>query len=382
MMGYTTVDMLLDDVSKQMASSDMQRRYSRGSNGQGQRGNGSMRVVKPNSASTSPRGSMGLGRRRTVMSDGTYRRRVAMMDQYMAAAAGGFVPPNDGYQVPPRSNRPMSWHPAGAEAIQQRISPAPGFDTMNEFIPYDLPPTPAVYSGYTSPSSTFSPLSMPFTGYEQQQFAYPSSNFYPSNPSNTPYHPSAVDQQSENYLVSSTGDMDTSMYSHLDWSNFAANGFECSTAPPTPDNFLPIQHPDPAFPPEESIPYHSLSDSESEGEELIGMGLYDSPEITKIPSSDPQLDNYRASMMSQLLGSGYRKAEPTGKGLKLEDAWNPPTSDDEEDGEEEDGEAEDEEESTDRSSNQQTQAVKDAVVQKNDGLPLKYNQSFGRNGWL
>jgi hypothetical protein len=85
-LGYTTVEMLLDDVSKQMASSNLSR-YSRGS--AGQKTGGSMRIVKPNSASNSPRGSAGLGRRRTVMTDGAYRRRLAMIDQNVAS--GGMI---------------------------------------------------------------------------------------------------------------------------------------------------------------------------------------------------------------------------------------------------------------------------------------------------
>lgn len=72
------------------------------------------------------------------------------------------------------------------------------------------------------------------------------------------------------------------------------------------------------------------------------MGLYDTPEIAKSPSSNTQFDDYRAMMMSQLLGASYRRTEPTGKGLKLEDAWAPPPSDDGE-ADDEDGEGEAEE---------------------------------------
>ena len=133
------------------------------------------------------------------------------------------------------------------------------------------------------------------------------------------------------------------MYSHFEWNNFATNGFEgSSTAPPTPDNFLPIQHPEPAFSTEESIPYQPLEDVESGGEELIGMGLYDNPDPIKTSSLDPQLDSYRALMMSHLMGPSHRKTESTGKGLKLEETWEPPVSDDEDaDDEDQDGEGED-----------------------------------------
>jgi hypothetical protein len=304
-----------------------------------------MRIVKTNSASNSPRASIGLGRRRTVMTDRPCRRRLAMADQ-AAIASGGMDSSNDSLPVPARSIRPVSWHPSSHLAPQptyQSTYPVPRLGINNEYHIFELPPTPAVYSGYTSPASTFSPLSAPFTGYDQQQFPYSdASTLYPLVSSYTPYQPSSLGQQTPNYLTPSTGNMDPSMYSHFDWGQFTTHGFESSTAPPTPDNFLPIQHPDPSFPPDDAIPYHSLSDPESAGEELIGMGLYDSPESTKVPSSDLQLDNYRALMMSQLLGSTYRKHEPTGKGLKLEETWNPPASDDEEDDDDEDGEGEDE----------------------------------------
>ena len=165
------------------------------------------------------------------------------------------------------------------------------------------------------------------------------------------------------------------MYSHFDWNSFAVNGFDnSSTAPPTPENFLPIQHPEPTFPAEESIPYHPLSDSD-DGEELIGMGLYDTPEPAKTLSSDPQLDNYRSLMMSHLLGVG-RRVEPTGKGLKLEETWNPPPSDDEEeDDDEQDGEGEsDEEYSAEQSTSIPTST--------NEPANAVQTQSYDRSGWL
>ncbi|MCH8947783.1 MAG: hypothetical protein IH789_09180 [Acidobacteria bacterium] len=65
---------------------------------------------------------------------------------------------------------------------------------------------------------------------------------------------------------------------------------------------------------------------------LVGMGLYDTPETF---DEDPQLNNYR-STVSSLLGSTYRPQEPRGKGLKLEETWEPPKSDDGEDDDDED----------------------------------------------
>jgi hypothetical protein len=339
--GYTSVEMLLDDVSNRMAATNFPR-HSRGSNSQ--KTGGSIRVVKPSSASNSPRSSMGLARRRTVMNDGAYRRRVTMMDQTLMAN-GGFIT-NDGLPdvQQPRSTRPVSWHPAShlvpQQAYQSYATPTP--ELNNQYPLFNLPGTPSVYSGYASPDSTFSPLSMSYTGYEQPQyFQNTPTTFSTHHYTNQQEY---VQESDGNLAPQTVANTDPSMYSHFDWNNFATNGFD---APPTPDNFLPIQHPEPSFPAEDSIPYHPLEDDESDdGEELIGMGLYDTPEITKSSSADPQLDNYRALMMSQLLGSGYvppPKIEPTGKGLKLEETWTPPSDDEDEDDDEQDGEGEDEE---------------------------------------
>lgn len=271
-----------------------------------------MRVVKPSSANSSPRGS-GLGRRKTVMTD---RRRMQV--------SGAFVS-NDGYPNSVKSNRPVSWHPPSQFVPQQTYQ-----QIYQGEVNIGLHQISAAYSGYTSPDSTFSPVSMPYTGYEQQQYTQPqpSHSYYPDTTYSHNQH------QTPSYLSTPSDNTDSAIYSHFDWSNYNA---ERSTAPPTPEAFLPIQHPEPSFPAEEPIPYHSLSTpDEEEGEILCGLGLYDTPSMSKL-NSDPHLDNYRSSC-SQLLG----RREPTGKGLKLEETWNPPASDDEDD-EEQDGECEEEE---------------------------------------
>ena len=71
-------------------------------------------------------------------------------------------------------------------------------------------------------------------------------------------------------------------------------------------------------------------------------------------------------MMSQVLGSAYRRPEPVGKGLKLEETWNPPSDDEEEEDDEQDGEAEDDEVVEEAKSNFITYPV----------------QGTQQNGWL
>ena len=232
-LGYATVETLLGDVSKQMSLSNLTR-FSRGSNGQNQGSTGgSMRVAKPNSTSNSPRGSIGLGRRRTVMTDGPHRRRVAMMDQNMVASTSAGLVPNDGLQVLSRSNRPVSWHPSSYQAPQQHYQPTyptPTFDFNSQAQYFNIPPTPAVYSGYTSPSSTFSPLSMPYTGYEQQE-AQQQSNFHDTSAVPQPMlsytfsQPVTMGQQAQNYGAAPIQNVDQTMYSHFDWNNIATKGF-------------------------------------------------------------------------------------------------------------------------------------------------------------
>lgn len=107
-----------------------------------------------------------------------------------------------------------------------------------------------------------------------------------------------------------------------------------STTPPTPDTFSQVQQ-QPAVS-EATLPYEPLDEPEDDGEILVGMGLYDTPDKF---NEDPQLNNYR-STVSSLLGSSYRPLEPQGKGLKLEETWEPPKAEDEEDEEEEDDDEE------------------------------------------
>lgn len=65
-----------------------------------------------------------------------------------------------------------------------------------------------------------------------------------------------------------------------------------------------------------------MEDTEDAGKELVGMGLYDLPE--------PALSWNSSSLV-----------EGTGKGLKLEETWQPPEDEDDEENEEEEQEADD-----------------------------------------
>lgn len=120
-----------------------------------------------------------------------------------------------------------------------------------------------------------------------------------------------------------------------EWNSFAAHGFAAPRTPPDNNCFSAAEPSQARIPSEGSIvACQEQDDEQPEGEILVGMGLYDPPEKEVM---DPTLQSYRSSV-AQLLGSAYKFPEPTGKGLKLEDAWEPPENldDDDEDEDEND----------------------------------------------
>ncbi|KAI0123002.1 hypothetical protein BJ170DRAFT_120813 [Xylariales sp. AK1849] len=320
----------LDEFSRQQAISESARRISRGSNGY--RPTNAMRVVKPSSANNSPQAMM--QRRRTLMNDGNLaRRRQYALDQaFLHQQLQGAASPYDAYQEPvKKTNRPVSWHPSShIQQPQTQLQQLPHFDISQYAIPAStpyseadlysgyqhFPPTPVVYSGHTSPASTFSPLSLPYTTSSQPQI--------PPHYVSTDNWIAPVYSNPTTYATNgSPGTMEPfppfAGQSSFNWETFTTHGFNSGTTPPTPDNYQPVPSPMPTVPSEESIPYQALDEPEEEGEILIGMGLYDTPGKSE---TDPELDHYRTTA-SHLLGMAYRK----GAGLKLEEAWEPPKDD-------------------------------------------------------
>lgn len=330
------------------------------------------------------------------MSDGSYQRQLNMLAQQPMMATNEWAASNEKLptQMPTRMNRPVSWHPSSQQQMYQPVQAMDGYQFSPEYYSFDAS-TPSVYSGYASPDLGFSPMSMPCS--EDHHSSYPFSTAptsYPLeqtyNPDRTPLENPMMDVQTS-YL---NNNQDPTMYSHFDWNNFAANGFDGSDSPPTPDNFLPIQHPEPTFTPEEAIPYLPLSEDEAEGEVLIGIGLYHTPDNSKTSLSDPQLDNYRM-MSSQLMGNSYRRPEPTGKGLKLEETWQPPTEKDDDDEEDGEGEEEDEEEEDEEEEEEEEEVVPEIPVQMVDttaymmgtaqnfpNFDANYATNCGGTGWF
>lgn len=335
-----THDALLEDFSRQMGVSPS-RRQSRGSNG-ALSGN-SMKVVKPSSASNSPRNSLMQQRRRTMMNDPVFiQRATQMLEQPYLPTPGPDVYGNAYYEpVNKRAARPVSWHPSTQQFPQQaQQMPAVSQATQYPFPSYydidfynpptQFPPTPTAYSAYSSPVSNLSPLTLPYSGYElpqQQAYSSPSWDVSAAPMASTVPAMNSVSAPAYDTTCDFTA---AAAPSHVasyqsqspdDWSCYGAQNM---ATPPTPEDPPRMQQPEPVLQTEESIPYQALEENEEEeeGDILIGLGLYDPPE--KLP--------YQGE--GGLLGASF---EPMGKGLKLEDAWEPPASDDEDD---EDGEGE------------------------------------------
>ncbi len=387
-----TVDTMLNELSRQFAGNA--RRYSR-SNGQPRVG-GAMRIVKPGSANNSPRSSTIQSRRTTLIGDGfrggLQTRSPAMGEMYFPVQASDSQHETFYERREPssRPTRPVSWHPSSQNAQQALFSsqqdnrnsmlyPYPAYNEA-EFLAslQQLPPTPAAaYSGYTSPADSFSPLSLPYSNFNNsQQMCSPPSQPLPTPQQQTSLFPPATyastyaaDLPSDLSYLPPAGDD-----SSLGWDSYPTNTAAAllnrPTAPPTPEDFACTlngpsqimldapQQPQPLLVPQQQqqqqpTPQQTLlpaktecyqplihddeDGSEPEGEILYGMGLYDDA-----PGKGPAA--LHQSVVLSLLGGAPTPDADKGLGLKLEDAWEPPASDDEEDEEEEDGEGEEQEE--------------------------------------
>lgn len=264
-----------------------------------------------------------------------------------------------------RSQRPVSWHPDSShfqahqqygqslpqpQPPQQPLANAYHLSAQGRWNDQTLPnyqqmsPMPASYSCQASPV-TFSPLSLPSNDVHSQPCYYVDSQGWSLPQQQVPNYVSPpVDSCSISPALESNMDYaetfpplfpatmanpstDSSQGSaSSEWRSFVEHGFD-RTFPPTPEN-LPQMQLKPAVQMEEPAPYEPLPEPEDDSEILVGMGLYDAPDKQ---GADPGLSNYR-STVSSLLG-GAPKLPEAGKGLKLEETWQPPESDDEDEDE-------------------------------------------------
>ncbi|KAH8839518.1 hypothetical protein MCOR27_004770 [Pyricularia oryzae] len=346
--GPASTDVYLDDISRQIGLAQLQnRRYSPTSSSHVLHAHGGspMRITKPTSTSNSPRSAM-QARRRTMVNDNliAQRNQLLLEQACLPTSTQNVVPDN----FMRRPSRPVSWHPSsqlGHMLPQQQMLPAqqtqhalplsqypfPAYNEADFSTQYQqyLPPTPAVYSAYNSPTG-LSPLALPYSNFQAPQYAIKDlwTTSAPMNPSTKPVSPdsecpglvestSATEQYAPAAVTSQGG-------TSTQW-----NSLMPGATPPTPDSYPAIPAaPEPVIPTDESIPYRSLDEEEDDGEILVGMGLYDPPEKGL---GDYTLNTFRSSTTS--LFGGYEITEPKGKGLKLEETWVPPPQEEEDEDE-------------------------------------------------
>jgi len=324
------IDDLLRDVSTQMASSRLTRRSS----GHSVRTQASLRrkvarVMKTNSAGSSP---LSIGRRKTTTSQSAARHRSTLDDHYDNMLSRGGQQPN-AHSRPQQFKRPISWHPSslapGNTLGQPQASETEGIQFPiqvlrgNKTVANNGLLTPSLYPNVHAITSTDSipPL--------QASYKMAESRVYDSyrsilGPTAYPYGPlSFSDPAPHSGLEACRGianlQYSSPVYTCQNWSGFPGAAAIDITAPPTPD-FLPIQHPPNAL----TEPGYGRTAPKKSSRELVGMGLYDDPE----DSSTLHSVGKPLQLLPRPQALAYSQHQSVGKGLKLEETWQPPLEED------------------------------------------------------
>lgn len=241
---------------------------------------------------------------------------------------------NHGVQGKVLVTRPSSWHPGSR-----------GFDTCSENIPandsiWRYPTTetqalavngatfsqdeiPSVHQDYIMDGSS--------TLYQQPSIAVDNCGIYGGDPypSYPTYDLSDQTQYTSDSLPYTYGTYTPEDFQERYWSQLSSNF--ANFVPQQTTEFLSMHYPTEI--PDVASFEQSPQINKKRSKELVGMGLYDDPE--KDISSN--LDHIHSSSLSH-------HRESTGKGLKLEETWQPPKdpNDVEDDGEEEEAYSTDE----------------------------------------
>lgn len=314
-------DAMIQDVSNNMHRSQLLRRTSANSSHTlASSKRGSRRVGKVNSSGNSPHN---IQRRRTTASHSTrithpvaQDRGHPVLEQRIDGSrrAEGLAP----------SARPMSWHP-DSRAFET---------TIEQFSRNDLTIRNAI-----TELQNLDVSSMPIPSTKQQcQSSLPMDQTYPTN--STPYHRQSTSEMEGYDLFEPNGNIpystlplnslagqnpgpnmlvtygyDTHSFTNIqepDWSQFSS-GFHLFPQPESPDVLL-IQHPIDLMQKTDIRVAPKIPKKQSK--ELVGMGLYDD-----MDRENPSSFDYSALPASYFFNS---HRDSVGKGLKLEETWQPP----------------------------------------------------------
>ena len=309
------IDAMLYNMSDSMARAKLSRQISSASTASRGRYD---RIFKPNSAGNSPQRRRALNayrhsRYRTDFSSQEHLQRRSMMTAHEL-------------QRPVQIVRPMSWHPS-PHNLQH-----PGFSTP---YPYNHPRYSTMTDQQSLATEELATPVMPpsmedgsvpaYIGLDGSYGICPSSamdvyNEHPEGFNLDTIYDSCLDFSThakpqtmsyDEYQPPPPPPCATQM-----WTDSLAN-FPSYTNPPTPD-FLPIQHPTDAWTEASEEPAR-IQPVRKQSMELVGMGLYDSPSSGVAGSGMAGLPQYASEEGSQRASLG--------KGLKLEETWQPPEDD-------------------------------------------------------
>ncbi|OAP62800.1 hypothetical protein AYL99_02027 [Fonsecaea erecta] len=251
------------------------------------------KVVKPSSRNSSPRT---LGRRKTMTAAATSSRTRSVVDHLRSSTQW------QNTEVP--RSRPVSWHPSSFEALNSTFNPVTNEMDLSTW-DFSTAQVHGLVTPISYPSMTEPQIQEPFTPLDELSTRDPGLVY-----ENQPYLESM-------WLGQEQAKSNSTSFSLYPQQSFVqpAWGFNqpvmapnVQTAPSSPD-CLPLQN----F----GLDTLSLGNTDSKlkdnAEELVGMGLYDSP--AEVQSS--------SLLFGGSAGSGR-------KGLKLEESFEPAEQEDEE----------------------------------------------------
>lgn len=211
--------------------------------------------------------------------------------------------------------RPISWHtPYDVSTPLSQYDASLQSDSLSYMsTPFTAPELQGVFTPLSMPHADepqITELVTPLDEYPNHLLDHNYSSFsYPAFNQNIFWQPDSKPNRQIDSLA--TTDDYVPAYDSM-YTQFQATKLD--TAPPSP-SFLPIQ----SNALQDQLTSSANMEADITGEELIGMGLYDSP-------ADVQ-----SSRRTGSVDSGFGRRESAGRGLKLEDAFEPPPSEDEND---------------------------------------------------
>ncbi|CAL8574255.1 hypothetical protein XPA_000221 [Xanthoria parietina] len=311
-MPSTDIDSMLNHVSNQMARSQLFRRLSGNSNHSSPSRKPNTRVAKAHSNGATPHGVQ--RRRTTTAHTSQIKPRISQPTdppQPLRQAAAGLAHATRNPGLP-SSTRPRTWHPGSyplnncSEEIPYSDAPDhQPFGVRQESAFVDLSRCHPQSSLDSNAASNAQLRNLVSDGYPQLAPVDPTTYPYPCyNPSSsymqhdigTPY---SYDSAFANFqpldFVQIPFDYMTYSTQHsLDTFQFQAQ--------PSAPQYLQSQ-----------VPIHV---TKQKSKELVGMGLYDGPSRKELSTLSVSPDHV-----------GQLRAQPQGKGLKLEETWQPPNDD-------------------------------------------------------